>query len=250
MGPGRKGSGKPFAPQGRVEERKKVHYRVIEEKSRWQRWIGLALAMVACLITAGLGLLWGVSVAQSQIQENIAMKEEVAELTATNARLRGRLTDSELIIDTQKYTAVALRDELTQLHKDKADLATELGFFREIMMPDAGDQGLRVKRFSVTSKGESQFVISATLIHVSDRPRVVSGSVKIEVEGTQGGSTVILANSALKGSPEELRFRFRYFQELEQTVVLPQDFAPASLKFVMIGNNRPPAEAQFVWPAE
>ena len=39
------------------------------------------------------------------------------------------------------------------------------------MMPDAGDQGLRVKRFSVTSKGESQFVISATLIHVSDRPR-------------------------------------------------------------------------------
>ena len=80
------------------------------------------------LITAGLGLLWGVSVAQSQIQENIAMKEEVAELTATNARLRGRLTDSELIIDTQKYTAVALRDELTQLHKDKADLATELDF--------------------------------------------------------------------------------------------------------------------------
>ena len=227
-----------------------MQYRVIEEKSGWRRWLGPSLALIACLTAGGLGLLWGASVAQSQIHQNAALKEQVDELTAMNSGLRARLTDSELLIETQKYTAVALRNELTQLHKDKAGLETELGFFRKIMVPDEGEQGLRVKRFSVTSKGESQFVISATLIHVSDRPRVVSGSVKIEVEGTQGGSTVILANSALKGSPEELRFRFRYFQELEQTVVLPQDFAPASLKLVMIGNNRPPAEAQFVWPAE
>ena len=66
-----------------------MHYRVIEEKSKWQRWLGPALALVACLITAGLGLLWGVSVAQSQIQENVAMKEQVAELTAT-IRLLGK----------------------------------------------------------------------------------------------------------------------------------------------------------------
>ena len=169
-----------------------MHYRVIEEKSKWQRWLGPALALVACLITAGLGLLWGVSVAQSQIQENVAMKEQVAELTATNARLRGRLTDSELIIDTQKYTAVALRDELTQLHKEKADLETELGFFREIMMPDGADQGLRVKRFSVTSKGESQFVISATLIHVSDRRALSRAQSRLRLRNPSGSTVTLL----------------------------------------------------------
>ena len=71
VGPGRKGSGKPLPPRTRGK-RKKVHYRVIEEKS--VAAMGLALAMVACLITAGLGLLWGVSVAQSDTKY-IAMKE-------------------------------------------------------------------------------------------------------------------------------------------------------------------------------
>jgi hypothetical protein len=179
------------------------------------------LALIACLIAGGLGLLWGASAAQSQIQENAALKERVDELTVMNTGLRGRLTDSELIIDTQKYTAVALRDELTQLHKDKAGLETELGF-----------------------------VIKATLIHVSERRRVVSGTVKIAVEGTQGGSPVTLSAGALEGSPEKLTFRFRYFQEIEQTVVLPQDFAATAIKLEMIGNNSAPVEAQFVWAAE
>jgi hypothetical protein len=227
-----------------------VQYRVVKEKSKWQRWFGPLLALIACLIAGGLGLLWGASAAQSQIQENVALKERVDELTVMNTGLRGRLTDSELIIDTQKYTAIALRDELTQLHKDKAGLETELGFFRKIMVPDGGEHGLQVERFSVTPKGGSQFVIKATLIHVSERRRVVSGTVKIAVEGTQGGSPVTLSTGALEGSPEKLTFRFRYFQEIEQTVVLPQDFAATAIKLEMIGNNSAPVEAQFVWAAE
>ena len=155
-----------------------MQYRVIEEKSGWRRWLGPSLALIACLTAGGLGLLWGASVAQSQIHQNAALKEQVDELTAMNRASR-RLTDRELLIETQKYTAVALRNELTQLHKDKAGLETELGFFRKIMVPDEGEQGLQVERFSVTPKGESRFVIQATLIHVSERPRVVSGSVNV-----------------------------------------------------------------------
>lgn len=227
-----------------------MQYRVIKEKSKWRRWVGPTLALIACLSAGGLGLLWGASIAQSQIQENAALKERVDELAATNTGLLGRLTDSELIIDTQKYTAVALRDQLTQLHKDKTGLEAELGFFRKIMVPDGGQQGLQVERFSVTPQGESQFVIKATLIHLAERPRVVSGTVKIEVEGAQDGLPVTLSAGELESSPERLKFRFRYFQELEQTVVLPQDFVAATVKLAMIGNNSAPVETEFVWAAE
>ena len=227
-----------------------MQYRVIREKSKWRRWLAPTLALIACLISGVVGLLWGASIAQSQIEENVALQERVEELTATNTGLRGRLTDSELIIDTQRYTAVALRDELTQLHKHMASLEAELGFFRKIMVPDSDQQGLQVERFSVTSEGGSAFVIRATLIHVSERPRVVSGTVNIEVEGAQGGSPVTLSGGALASSPEELKFRFRYFQELEQRVVLPQDFAATTVKLAMIGKNTTPVEAEFVWAAE
>lgn len=105
-----------------------MQYRVIKEKSQWRRWLGPTLALIASLIAGVVGLLWGASIAQSQIEENVALQERVEELTAVNSGLRDRLTDSELIIDTQRYTAVALRDELTQLHKHMASLETELGF--------------------------------------------------------------------------------------------------------------------------
>ena len=227
-----------------------MQYRVIREKSKWRRWLAPTLALIACLISGVVGLLWGASIAQSQIEENVALQERVEELTATNTGLRGRLTDSELIIDTQRYTAVALRDELTQLHKHMASLEAELGFFRKIMVPDSDQQGLQVERFSVTSEGGSAFVIRATLIHVSERTRVVSGTVNIEVEGAQGGSPVTLSGGALASSPEELKFRFRYFQELEQRVVLPQDFVATTVKMAMIGKNTTPVDAEFVWAAE
>ena len=40
---------------------------------------------------------------------------------------------------------------------------------------------------------------------------------------------------------------FPVFQAVEQTVVLPQDFAAATVKLEMIGNNGSPVEAEFVW---
>ena len=79
--------------------------------------------------------MWGVSAAQSQIRQNAELRDEVRELSLQNTLLQSRLTDSELIIDTQNHTSIALRDELTQLHTTNAGLETELGFFRKIMVP-------------------------------------------------------------------------------------------------------------------
>ena len=193
--------------------------------------------------------MWSVFAAQSQIKQKAELRDEVRELSLQNTLLQSRLTDSELIIDTQNHTSIALRDELTQLHTTNAGLETELGFFRKIMVPGETDQGIHVERMNVAAAAESIFVIEATLIQVAERPSVVSGSITLEIEGTRNGEAVRLTTTELGGSPAALDFRFRYFQALEQTVELPTEFTPNRIKVAVIGKKGTPVEAEFVWPA-
>ena len=226
-----------------------MQYRVIRERSVWRGrllWLG---ALAAFAVIGGAGFLSGASAAQSQIRQNAELRDEVRELSVQNTLLQSRLTDTELIIDTQNHTAIALRDELTQLHTTNASLESELGFFRKIMVPGETDQGIHVERMNVAASAESIFVIEATLIQVAERPSIVSGSVTLEIEGTRNGEAVRLTSTELGGSPAALDFRFRYFQALEQTVELPTEFTPNRIKVAVIGKKGTPVEAEFVWPA-
>lgn len=225
-----------------------MQYRVIKEQSLWRRRLIWAAAIAVSALTGGAGFWAGVSAAQFQIQQNGFLLDEVKELGHQNAILQSRLTDSELIIDTQNHTSIALRDELTKLHTVNAGLETELGFFRKIMVPGETDQGIHVERLSVSLSTASTYVIEATLIQVAERPTIVSGSVKLEIQGMQNGEAVRLTAADLGGAPTNLDFRFRYFQALEQTIELPTEFLPSRIKVAVIGKKGMPVEAEFVWP--
>ena len=225
-----------------------MQYRVIKEQSLWRRRLIWAAAIAVSALTGGAGFWAGVSAAQFQIQQNGFLLNEVKELGHQNAILQSRLTDSELIIDTQNHTSIALRDELTKLHTVNAGLETELGFFRKIMVPGETDQGIHVERLSVSLSTASTYVIEATLIQVAERPTIVSGSVKLEIQGMQNGKAVRLMAADLGGVPTNLDFRFRYFQALEQTIELPTEFLPSRIKVAVIGKKGMPVEAEFVWP--
>ena len=225
-----------------------MQYRVIKEQSLWRRRLIWAAAIAVSALTGGAGFWAGVSTAQFQIQQNGFLLDEVKELSHQNSILQSRLTDSELIIDTQNHTSIALRDELTKLHTVNAGLETELGFFRKIMVPGETDQGIHVERLSVSLSTASTYVIEATLIQVAERPTIVSGSVKLEIQGMQNGEAVRLTAADLGGAPTNLDFRFRYFQALEQTIELPTEFLPSRIKVAVIGKKGMPVEAEFVWP--
>ena len=226
-----------------------MQYRVIKEQSLLRRRLIWAAAIAATALAGGAGFWAGVSAAQTQIQQNGSLRDEVRELSNQNSILQSRLTDSELIIDTQNHTSIALRDELTQLHTVNAGLETELGFFRKIMVPGETDKGIHVERLSVVASTASTYVIEATLIQVAERPSIVSGFVRLEIQGTQNGEAVRLMTADLGGAPTNLDFRFRYFQALEQTVELPTEFTPSRIKVAVIGKKGTPVEAEFVWPA-
>ena len=115
-------------------------------------------------------------------------------------------------------------------------------------MPGATRKGLHVERFDVRTKEGSGFVLEATLIQVAERPRVVTGSVVVKIEGTRNGEPEILSSNDLANSSEKLDFRFRYFQQLEQSVELPADFQPLRVRVAVVANKKTPVETEYSWP--
>ena len=225
-----------------------MRYRVIIEQPKWRRWILWTGVSVSLLVAAAVGVLWGASVAQGQIRENTDLTQRVQGLDTDNKALRARLTDSELTIETQKATSVALRDELTQLYKVNADLETELGFFRKIMAPGEVPEGVQIERFEVEPIGNLQWAVRVTLIHVAERHKVVAGDVEFSLIDEVDGSDIELAATDEAGSVLASEYRFRYFQTIEQRVLLAADDQPKAVKVTVRGKKGVIAETEFAWP--
>lgn len=200
------------------------------------------------VLAGGAGVLWGGSVAREQIRENTYLTEAVKRLDAEKAELRSRVTDSELTIETQKATSIALRDELTQLHKVNADLEIELGFFRKIMAPGELPEGVQIERFDVEPMGGLQWIVRMTLIHVAERHRIVDGDVLLSLIDSVDGSEIVLPATDGVLSPAALQYRFRYFQTIEQIITLPPDVQPKAVKVTVRGKKDVILETEFAWP--
>jgi hypothetical protein len=225
-----------------------VRYRVIIEQPKWRRWILWTAVSILLVVAAGAGVLWGVSVAQDQILQNAGLTERVQRLDADNRALRSKATDFELTIETQKATSVALRDELTQLHKVNADLVTELGFFRKIMAPGEVPEGVQIERFEVESFGDLDWIVRVTLIHVAERHRVVAGDVELVLIDSDDGSEIQLSAANEGENLIARNYRFRYFQTIEQPVTLPENVQPKAVKVTVRGKKGVIAETEFAWP--
>ena len=226
-----------------------MRYRVIIEQPSWRRWAIRVGAILIVVLAAGAGALWGLASAQDQIIENNSLLEQVQQLGAENLDLRGRVTDSELVIETQRATSVALRDELTELHKTNADLEIELGFFRKIMSPGELPEGIQIEQFGVDWVAGSQWNVQLTLIQVAERHRVVSGEVALTVIGSRDGKVERLAQKQLAAGDAALDYRFRYFQTLTQSITLPEGFLPTAVEVTVRGKREVVVQSKFAWPS-
>jgi antitoxin component of RelBE/YafQ-DinJ toxin-antitoxin module len=166
--------------------------------------------------------------------ENESLRREIA-----SARLNGEVTRRSYD-DLERMVA----DLQAQLLRQREELA----FYRGIVSPEDGIGGLRVQRFQVLpTELERRFKLRLVLVQSIRQNTVASGSVQLEVSGLRGEEAVRLALPAIADAQESLPFSFRYFQDLEQEVVLPPDFEPHSVEIQVRSSHAPEVRESFPW---
>jgi cell division protein FtsB len=186
-----------------------------------------------------------------RIQANYNIVEAAKERQAYEDRIAGlendivglkqeiAMLETHREIDREAYKEVDA--SLLALQAKIQEQTDAIAFYRGIVSPADGAAGLKVQDLKLTrGQEERAYNVRLVLVQSLKHDRKVSGDVNLSIEGEQDGDTKtydyaqLLRDDADKGWP----FSFRYFQDFDREIVLPDGFTPESITIEVRSKTR------------
>jgi Family of unknown function (DUF6776) len=141
-------------------------------------------------------------------------------------------------VDKQAYGAVETAQK--QAQDEMLELKAEVAFYRGIVSPTETASGLNIPSFTVTGIGEDGvYRFKLVLTQVKSNVRVVKGYARVVFEGVKDGAQVQLSLKEVTGGAlDKLKLRFKYFQNNEGEIVLPEGFLPSRVLVELVPSGK------------
>jgi len=165
--------------------------------------------------------------ADTYIQQLEAQLEETHAVIIENQRKATMLERNSQIDDD---ASVQLKDTLVKVQREALELKKELSFYKSIVAPEQGNRSLAIQtiQLKLDESGGYQYKIM-----VSQRGRndlFVRGTIDVSVEGVKKGQPVTLKLAEVSEQAKKpIKFGFKYFQNFEGVMNLPDAFYPDTL---------------------
>lgn len=172
--------------------------------------------------------------------------------TIEDLRRQVAILETSQEIDQETYTLV--EQNLDELQAQIQAQEEELAFYRGIISPEDGAAGLRVQSLEMRPTDAAQgFLLHLVLVQAITHDRRVSGTVSFDITGSLDGEQVQLnlGDIVADDSGGAMAYAFRYFQDLQRQLVLPEGFEPDEV-LMQIRPREPSGQAleqSFEWSA-
>ena len=214
------------------------------------------LLLVLALVSGYLVFEYGRISAGYDIVDAANEREALEQLIGSlNDEIEGLQQEISLLethreIDREAYKEVEA--SLGALQAKIQEQRDAIAFYRGIVSPADGKSGLRVQDLQLTrGKAEREFNLRLVLVQAMKHDRKVSGDVALSVEGSQDGvaTSYPLTQLAPEDQPKSWPFSFRYFQDFDRQLVLPDGFTPERIRVEVRSKTRSIAsiEESFAW---
>jgi len=183
--------------------------------------------------------------AQREYEE---LEDNFDDLQSENTELRRQIAvlETSRKIDQEAYAQVEA--QLTGLQQEILAQEEDLEFYRGIVADQ--QTGLRVQDLELLSGTEPDlFNLRLVLAQSMRATKRIEGSVEFEFEGELNGEPETLAlKDFWVGEPQSrLEFSFRYFQNLEAALELPEGFKPETVTVKLKGKDTKAIERKYAW---
>lgn len=228
---------------------------VVRQHQPWK--ILLLVVVLAGVVTAGgWGLFYyGQSTAGEDFvalqQEKKALQKKIAHILDENQELREQKAVLEHGGNIEKQAYDQVNTSLKTLQDEILELKEEVAFYRSIVAPKESSKGLRIQSFKLEENGQERgYRFKLVLTQVIKNNKITRGTVTMVVEGLQSDKpTELKLSEVTTARRSTLSFKFKYFQNLEGDVQLPDGFIPSRVK-LSIASNRTNIDKTFDWPRE
>ena len=210
----------------------------------------LAVLGLFCWLIFESGKNEGMVLKVEWIKERDNIREELVHANSLIDKMRQELAVLKIsgVIDDKVNEEV--RQTIESLQELNAQLNEEVRFYKGVMAPKITKKGLRIEKLDMTADSERSVKYSLLLTQVVDEHDWLQGEVKISVRGQHGIEEKRLVLSELdKEKSDAIRFRFRYFQNINGRMTLPDGFEPHEVMIVaqsLGGDQR--LKKGFDWP--
>ena len=174
-------------------------------------------------------------------KERQAYEDRIAGLESDIVSLKEEvvLLETHRNIDREAYKDV--ETSLTALQAKILEQTDAIAFYRGIVSPSDGGAGLRVQDLRLT-RGDSEraYNIRLVLVQSLKHDRKVTGDVNLSIDGEEGGADTTYNFSQLLPADTSASwpFSFRYFQDFDREIVLPDGFTPEKITLEVRAKTR------------
>lgn len=184
--------------------------------------------------------------------ERDVLQQQVAVLQNDNAALQQQILNLEQTASVDKEALNSVQRTILNLREQISQLQEDVLFYKQIMSPENEETGLVIGQLDlVKADGSAAIMYKLELKQQGNNENVISGHVNVNVLGQQDGQEVSIPLRSL--SPQiadlDIRLQFRYFQNIEGEMNLPDDFEPQKIQILAVaeGANAKTVQKSFGW---
>jgi len=181
-----------------------------------------------------------------------ALEDHIRTLDDEIESLKQEVALQETHREIERVAYKEVEDRLIALQAKIVEQQDAIAFYRGIVSPADGKSGLRVQEFKLTRGNEErQFNLRLVLVQAMKHDRKASGDVALSVEGNEDGEvkSYALAELLPADADKAWPFSFRYFQDFDRQIVLPDGFTPERVHVEVRSRTRSISsiEESFAW---
>ncbi|MFQ5488074.1 MAG: DUF6776 family protein [Gammaproteobacteria bacterium] len=184
-------------------------------------------------------------------KERDGLLEVIAGLEGRNSELSAQLAILQQASEVDHHAYAEVDQTLKALQDELLELREEVAFYRGIVGPADISKGLQIQSFMVKHNGQfNGYRYRLILTQYGKHSRPVQGVAKMTVLGVLEGRKKQFSLKELDTRQQPyMKFRFKYFQELNGDMELPEGFVPLRviLKTIPQGKGARSTEKTFNW---